>query len=314
MTGIIYDIQGYAVHDGPGIRTTVYTKGCPLKCLWCHSPESQQFEDELSVLPVKCLGTELCENACVQACPKGAISVLPPEKSLRDDSVITKVKVDRALCDNCLKCAEVCLGKALKPTGRSITAEEAFKRVEKDRFFFRDGGGATISGGEPMSQFPFTLELARRLHEAGIHVCLDTTGFAPGEHFLEILPFVDLFLYDLKHMDSIHHQKLTGVPNEQILANARLIAERGGALQIRMPVIPKLNNSEENLRATAKFCAELGDAVKTVQLLPYHNLGRSKYERIGREYRTKNIEPPSEEYMNGVLELFLSYGLPAKLH
>ena len=314
VIGRIYDIQGYAVHDGPGIRTTVYTKGCPLKCLWCHSPESQRYEDDLSFLPVKCLGTDLCEDACLNACPKGAVTKLPPEKSLRDDSMITKVTVDRSLCDNCLACAKACIGHVLKPSGREISAEEAYRRVEKDRFFFRDGGGATISGGEPMYQFEFSLELARRLHEGGIHVCLDTTGFAPAEHYLEILPYVDLFLYDLKHMDSRQHQRLTGVPNELILSNARLLAAHGGALQIRMPVIPKLNNSRENLIRTAEFCTELGEAVKTVQLLPYHNLGRSKYERIGWEYKIKNIDPPDEDSMNEVLELFLSYGLPAKLH
>jgi pyruvate formate lyase activating enzyme len=314
IVGRIYDIQGYAVHDGPGIRTTVFTKGCPLRCLWCHSPESQRLEDELSFLPVKCLGTALCGDACLSACPKGAISKRPPEKSLRDGSLLTKVQIDRGLSDNSLQCTAVCLGRALWPTGREITAEEAYRRVEKDRFFFRDGGGATISGGEPMLQFDFTLSLAKKLHAGGIHVCLDTTGFAPAARFLEILPYVDLFLYDLKHMDDARHQRLTGVPNGQILDNARLLASRGAALQIRMPVIPKLNDSRDNLVRTAEFCVELGTAVKTVQLLPYHNMGRSKYERIGREYRIKNLEPPSEEYMDRVLELFRSYGLPAKVH
>ena len=314
IIGRIYDIQGYAVHDGPGIRTTVYTKGCPLKCLWCHSPESQRYADELSFLPVKCLGTDLCENACLNACPQGALKKLPAEKSLRDDSMITKVAVNRTLCDNCLLCAEACLGRAFRPSGREISVEEAYKRVDKDRFFFSDGGGATISGGEPMYQFEFTLALAKKLHEGGIHVCLDTTGFAPAEHYLKILPYVDLFLYDIKHMDSFHHKKLTGVSNELILANARLLAENGAALQIRMPVIPKLNAGEDNLHKTAEFCVGLGNAVKTVQLLPYHNMGRSKYEKIGWEYKIKNIDPPTEEFMNAVLQLFLSYRLPAKLN
>lgn len=314
IIGRIYDIQGYAVHDGPGIRTTVYTKGCPLRCLWCHSPESQRREDELSLLPVKCLGTELCGDSCIRACPRGAITRLPPEKSLRDGSQICKVRVDRDRCDNCLACVPECMGRALTATGREISVEDAFARVEKDRFFFRKDGGATISGGEPMAQFDFTLALARRLHEAGIHVCLDTTGFAPAAQYLEILPYIDLFLYDIKHMDSRQHQRLTGVPNEQILSNARLLAGHGAALQIRVPVIPKLNARRENLEQTAAFCAELGDAVQCVQLLPYHNLGRSKYERIGWEYRIKNLDPPDEDFMAGVLQLFLDYGLPAKLH
>lgn len=314
MTGRIYDIQGYAVHDGPGIRTTVFTKGCPLHCLWCHSPESQMYENELSVLKVKCLGTELCGEDCLHVCPRGALSKLPPEKSLKDDSMITKVAVDRSLCDNCLACVDVCIGRALRSSGREISVEDACARVLKDRFVFGDDGGATISGGEPMYQYDFTLALAKALKKEGIHICLDTTGFAPAAHYLEILPYIDLFLYDLKHMDSFHHKRLTGVPNEPILENAKLLAENGGALQIRMPVIPKLNAGRENLIATAEFCVSLGDAVKCVQLLPYHDLGRSKYEKIGWEYKIKNIAPPTEDFMQEVLELFLSYGLPAKLH
>lgn len=314
IRGRIYDIQGFAVHDGPGIRTTVYTKGCPLHCLWCHSPESQYYNNELSFLPVKCVGTEKCGGLCLAACPTGALRRTEPEKSLADASMITKVDVDRAVCAGCLRCAAVCPAKALSPSGYEITVEEAYARVDRDRFFFKKDGGATISGGEAMQQFSFTYNLAMRLKEGGIHVCLDTTGFAPAEQYLQILPYIDLFLYDLKHMDTHRHQKLTGVPNELILDNARLLAAHGAALQIRVPVIPKLNASEENLHATARFCTELGDAVKLVQLLPYHAMGRSKYTRLGWPYKIKNVDPPDDETMQRVLELFQSYGLPSKLH
>ncbi len=313
VTGRIYDIQGFAVHDGPGVRTTVFLKGCPLRCLWCHSPESQRYEYELSHLPIKCVGEEKCGGLCLEACPNGALQRKEPEKSPMDESMITKIEVDRSKCVACLRCAAVCPSRALTASGTEITVEEAFARVERDRFVFKSEGGATISGGEPMAQFEFTLNLAMKLKENGIGVCLDTTGYAPPEHFLELLPFIDLFLYDIKHMDSKKHLSFTGVPNELILSNAELLAENGASLQIRIPVIPKLNASIENLQKTAEYCARLGSAVKLVQLLPYHSMGRSKYVRLGWKYKLLNLEPPEEEYMDRALELFKSCGLPGKI-
>lgn len=312
--GRIYDIQGYAVHDGPGIRTTVYTKGCPLHCLWCHSPESQRFQFELGYLPLKCLGAELCEDGCIKACSEGALSRDEPSKKMGTDILIEKVKIDRTRCNTCLKCTDACITDSLYRAGWDTTVDEVYTRVMKDVGFFKNGGGITISGGEAMSQFDFTLNLCKRLKDSGIHICLDTTGFAPTEQYLEILPYVDLFLYDIKHMNSFHHKKLTGVPNELILKNAKVLAENGAALQIRFPIIPKLNDSPENIKATAEFCASLGDAVKLVQLLPYHKAGRSKYERLGWRYRLTNVEPPEEEYMQKQLPIFTSLGLPAQVH
>ncbi len=314
VTGRIYDIQGYAVHDGPGIRTTVFTKGCPLRCLWCHSPESQNFGFELGWLDLKCLGMDLCGDACAKACPQGAVTRGEPSKRMGTDELVTKAEIDRTRCVSCLKCAEVCVTQALYTAGWDTTVDEVCDRLMKDVPFFTNGGGVTVSGGEAMSQFPFTLNLVKRLKASGIHICLDTTGFAPAEHFLEILPYVDLFLYDVKHMDSKRHKALTGVPNEQILENARLLAERGAKLQIRYPVIPKLNASRENMEANADFCLSLGEAVTLVQLLPYHQSGRSKYERLGRPYRLTNVEPPPESFMQQALELFVSKGLPAQIH
>ncbi len=314
VTGRIYDIQGYAVHDGPGIRTTVFTKGCPLHCLWCHSPESQGFGFELGWLDLKCLGMDLCGDACAKACSQGAITRGEPSKRMGTEEMVTKAAIDRSRCVGCLKCAEVCVTQALYVAGWDTTVEEVYDRLMKDVPFFTNDGGVTISGGEAMSQFPFTLNLVKRLKGSGIHICLDTTGFAPAEHFLEILPYVDLFLYDVKHMDSKRHQALTGVPNELILNNARLLAAHGAKLQIRYPVIPKLNDSRENMKATADFCLSLGEAVTLVQLLPYHKSGRSKYERLDRPYRLTNVEPPPESFMQEALELFVSKGLPAQIH
>lgn len=312
--GHIYDIQGYAVHDGPGIRTTVFTKGCPLRCLWCHSPESWHHGFELGYLPVKCVGLDLCQNACINACPEGAISRDEPVKDLAGSGMIQKAKLDRNKCTNCLKCADACVTKALYPSGWDTTVDEVYNRVIKDRPFFQDGGGITISGGEAMAQFEFTYNLAKRLKDSGIHICLDTTGFADTALYEKILPYIDLFLYDIKHMDPVMHKRLTGVSNERILDNARFLAEHGGALQIRVPVIPKLNDQESNLRSTAAFCAALGDAVKLVQLLPYHKTGRMKYDRLGWRYKLTNVEPPEDAFMLNALEMFKSYGLSCQLH
>ena len=314
VKGRIYDIQGYAVHDGPGVRTTVYTKGCPLHCLWCHSPESQGFGFELGYLDVKCSGTELCESSCIKSCPVGAITEAEPVKATGKDELIRKVNIDRQVCNGCMRCTEACLPGALYKSGWDTTVDEVFERLMKDRVFFKHGGGVTISGGEAMSQFDFTYNLAKRLKSAGLHICLDTTGFAPTEHFLKILPFIDLFLYDLKCMDSKLHERLTGVPNELILSNARYLAEHGGALQIRIPVIPKLNNREDLLRSAAEFCVSLKDAVKLVQLLPYHATGKGKYDRLGWKYRLTNVRQPDESYMQELLKMFESYGLPCQIH
>ena len=314
VAGHIYDIQGYAVHDGPGIRTTVFTKGCPLQCLWCHSPESQRHEFELGYLPIKCLGTELCQNACIDICPERAVLKKSPEQALDGSGAIQKAEIDRAKCDGCLKCADVCITKALYASGREATVGEVYDRVSKDRGFFQKGGGVTISGGEPMAQFAFTLNLAKRLKDGGLHVCLDTTGYADTKLFEEILPFIDLFLYDIKHMDTAMHKKLTGVGNELILSNARYLADNGAALQIRVPVIPKLTDKEIDLQRTAEFCASLGEAVKLVQLLPYHKTGRMKYERLGWRYKLTNVEPPEESFMLKMLEMFRGKGLNCQLY
>ena len=314
VTGRIFDIQSYAVHDGPGIRTTVYMKGCPLRCLWCHSPESQRRELELFYLPIKCIGTDVCESACLNACAEGALSVNEPVQKLDGSGLIRKISVDRGKCSACLRCADACVPRALTRVGRDATVDEIYARVDKDRVFFRNGGGVTLSGGEPMAQYAFTLNLAKRLAEGGLHVCMDTTGFAPTAQYLEVAPYIGLFLYDIKNMDSAMHERLTGVGNAQILENARALARAGAALQIRVVVIPKLRDKPDELRRTAQFCAQLGEAVKLVQLLPYHSAGKVKYERLGREYRLKKLEAPPEPDMLRLLDIFKDYGLPCQLH
>ena len=314
LIGNVYDIQKFSVHDGPGIRTTVFLKGCPLSCLWCHSPESQRFESDVAFMEIKCIGLDEC-GICKHVCPCAAIRIGETKPTALGDKEITYPELNRSLCNECMKCTSICPSTALYDPRKPMTVEEVLKKAMQDRrFYLKSGGGVTISGGEPMSQFAFTLALCKRLKAEGIHVALDTTGYAPTERFLEILPYVDLFLYDLKHMDSHHHKMLTGVPNDLIHKNARELAKNGARFQIRYPMIPKLNAGAENVKATAEFCVEIQQGIDVVQLLPYHKLGKMKYDRLGRPYRLTNVEAPSDEFMQESLKLFQSYGLNAMIH
>jgi pyruvate formate lyase activating enzyme len=314
VTGRIYDIQGFSVQDGPGIRTTVFLKGCPLRCPWCHSPESQQCYPQLSWIALKCVGTAQC-GKCLNACSKGAIT--PGRLSLRaaTQEEIQLVHIDRSICDNCADCTTVCVYKALFMCGTEYTVEELLDRASKDiPFYEQSGGGVTISGGEPLSQPEFTLAVLKGLKERQIHTALDTTGYAPYASIEKIFPYTDLFLFDLKHMDSKRHRIVVGVENKLILENAQKIAEAGGKLQIRIPVIPDFNDSEENMRETGIFCTLLGTAVTLIQLLPYHNMGVMKYQRLDDSKMILEAAPPSDEKIRSIKELLEQMGLPVTVH
>jgi pyruvate formate lyase activating enzyme len=314
LTGKVYDIQAFSVQDGPGIRTTAFLKGCPLVCPWCHSPESQAFYAQLSWIAMRCIGTAKC-GKCVRACRKEAISLGHATKHPASGEEIQHIKIDRTRCDNCGDCAKVCFPGSLYICGTDYTVEELVERVAKDKpFYDKSGGGVTISGGEALSQHEFTAETLRALKNRGIHTALDTTGYAKKEYVDEALPSTDLFLYDLKHMDSETHRNMVRVPNELILSNAEHIAEAGGKLQIRIPIIPQFNDSEENIRRTAEFCRALGEAVVTVQLLPYHNLGVVKYQRIDDSKKVMEAAPPSEEKVSRLKSIMEEYGLHVTVH
>ena len=313
-TGRLYDIQGFSVHDGPGIRTTAFLKGCPLRCPWCHSPESQAFYKQLSWMSMRCLGLEACKSRCMKACPKNAIEEGPLKTDIATGAQLRTVHVKRELCDNCGACADKCYVEALTMCGKDYTSQELVDRLLQDKSFFEtSGGGVTISGGEPLCQIDFVVEVLQGLKENGIHTALDTTGYAPWETLARTTPYVDLYLYDLKHMDSAKHKAMVAVPNEQIKENARKLAEAGKKLQVRIPVIPMFNWDEENIRATAEFCAGLGEAVQMVQLLPYHNLGVMKYLRIS-DGKPMEATPPSDEKMAQLRDLMASYGLKVTIH
>ncbi len=314
LTGRLYDIQGFSVQDGPGVRTTAFLKGCPLRCPWCHSPESQSFKPQLSWISMRCLGTDACKSRCIKACPENAIELGEIRKDATTGEELQMVHVKREACTDCGLCADKCYAEALYICGEDYTVEELVERLMQDKAFYdRSGGGITISGGEALCQVDFVVEVFKRMKEKGVHTALDTSGFAQWDTVAKTMPYTDLYLYDLKHMDSEKHNAVVKVPNEQILANAKLLAENGKKLQIRIPVIPLFNDDEENIRATAEFCKTLGDAVSVVQLLPYHNLGVMKYLRISDE-KAVEATPPSDEFMQKLKKIMEEYGLPVTIH
>ena len=294
--GKIFNIQHYSIHDGPGIRTTVFFMGCPLRCLWCQNPESQGFKPVIFFDAEKCVGC----GQCVEACPEGAIHIIEG-----------KSKTNRDQCKGHGRCVEVCPYEARSLMGRNATAGEVFEDVNSDAIFYQNsGGGVTISGGDPVAQPDFAISILKLCREAGIHTAIETCGFAKWEILKAILDYTDLVLYDIKHMDAAIHKEYTAVSNELILDNAKRIrAELKLPMLARLPVIPGYNDSLENLESAARFIAhELGNEVK-VHLLPYHRLGETKYERMEIDKGCVHIEPPSEERMEELKKMFESFGL-----
>jgi pyruvate formate lyase activating enzyme len=295
--GIIFDIQQYSIHDGPGIRTTVFFKGCPLHCPWCQNPESKLPAPQIWFDRRKCTGC----GACVVACPQKVIEIID-----------NKSKIDISKCTGCGACSTNCPNEARKIIGKRVSAQEVFKAVNDDRIFYEpSGGGVTLSGGEPLVQPEFALDVLKLCKEHGLHTALETCGFASWETFSEVLNYTDLVLFDLKHMDSAAHIKYTGVPNQLILSNlTRINKELSIPILARIPVIPGYNNSEENISSTAKFIVDKLNSSVKVHLLAYHRLGESKYEQLGLKYETY-INPPSEEEMIKLKEIIESFGLTA---
>lgn len=296
--GIVFDIKKYSIHDGPGVRTTIFLKGCPLSCWWCHNPESQSTLPEIIFRPARCIGC----GECVKACPKEAIS-----------ATAKGLKTDLFLCDRCGICADVCPAEAREMTGRTMSVEEVMKEIRKDIIFYDEsGGGVTFSGGEPLIQPKFLIELLQACGREEIHRTVDTTGFTSAETILKVAEHTDLFLYDLKHMDPEEHKKYTGVSNEIILKNLRLLAEKGAGLNIRFPVIPGVNDDEGNIRHTADFVRSLPGNQK-MNILPYHKAGIDKYDKLGMSYQLEDTEEPSGERMDDIKKELEQFGLEVKI-
>lgn len=296
--GIIFDIKRYAIHDGPGIRTTLFFKGCPLRCQWCHNPEGIASSSELMV----------SENRCAKDCAL-CIPVCPASALAKDNGRIT---VNIAQCDLCGQCVEACTYQALEIVGKEVTVAELLSEVDKDRIFFDEsGGGVTVSGGEPLEQLPFLVAFLKELKARAIHVALDTSGCVPFEDLMKVRPHVNLFLYDLKVMDSNKHEKISGVPNDLILDNLTKLSENGIPFEIRMPLIAGVNDDVENIQATMEFLISLKTKSK-VSLLPYHRGGNEKYHRLGIGNDKKIFKPPTERQMARIMKLFSEHGFSVK--
>lgn len=268
MDGIIFDIQRCSMHDGPGIRTTVFFKGCPLRCLWCHNPESQSFAPELALSEEKC---SLC-RACERVCPSGVHRFDAGRHTL-----------ERAHCTACVRCVQVCPSGALKRYGERARAEEIVALALKDEAYYAStGGGLTISGGEPLSQAAFLLELLALAKQKNLNTCVETSGYGSWNDLRRALPLTDLFLYDIKATPNAH-KALTGVECDHILSNLKRIVEWGARVVLRCPIVPGLNDTEEHfagLAALAWACPSL----EGMEILPYHDMGRGKARSIGKQY------------------------------
>jgi len=293
--GVVFDIQRFSVHDGPGIRTIVFLKGCPLRCLWCCNPESQHIETELFYNPDKCIKC----NSCFKVCQVKAI--------IKDN--YNRDRIKRNECTGCIDCTNACPSGALVLKGKIMTVDEVFNEVEKDRRFFQSSdGGVTISGGEPFFQHVFLLELLKKIKDNGISTAVETSGFASWEIIQKNINFIDYFLYDIKHMDSKKHIEYTGVSNDIILSNLEALIKAGKDVTLRMPLIPGYNTDKDNIVATAYFAREIG--IKKIGLLPYHNLGESKYKFLNRIYSLSYIHPDdTDDMVKDASKIFMEYGL-----
>ena len=293
-TGLIFDVRRYAIHDGPGIRTTVFLKGCPMRCWWCHNPEGQGSEPELIFRKSRCNRCGICE----QKCQRNAISL-----------VTRSIRVERKNCIPCQTCSSACPSDALSIVGKLMSAAEVIEEVEKDHSFYEEsGGGVTFSGGEPLSQPDFLEGVLTECKKRIIHTTLDTCGFADEVVIDRIQEKVDLFLYDIKIMNDEKHKKYTGVSNQRILQNLTKLADGGSEIVISCPIIPGINDDKKNIDETVKFISSLSN-IRQVNLLPYHRAGIEKYKSLNRSYRLEKVQPPSDQKIKSMRDQIETLGI-----
>ncbi|MBN2543300.1 glycyl-radical enzyme activating protein [bacterium] len=300
LKGLIFDIQGYSVHDGSGCRTLVFLSGCPLRCRWCSNPEGQLLRQRLLHRESKCVHKYY---RCVDACPHDAIRMMDGESP--------PVEFDRSFCDSCdtMDCSSACLNEALRISGRYYTVDELMRILLRDQGFWGSNGGVTFGGGEPLLQAEFLLAALKKCQESYMHTALETCAHAPTETLLEALNFTEMLFIDLKHIDPDAHLAGTGVTNNLILENIRAVASSvwNGRLIIRVTIVPGYNDTMENLSQTAEFISKA--KLKEVNLLPFHRLGQSKYQQLGLEYEFANASPPSGDEMSKYQGIFENAGL-----
>ena len=295
---LFFDIKRYALHDGPNIRTTVFFKGCPLRCLWCHNPEGIGCEIEVVTVQERCIGCRECVDGC-------------PEQALRwDGTVIIR---DEQRCSLCLNCVEICPSLAHEAVGYRASIDEIIGEISKDQpFYDQSGGGVTFSGGEPLAQAGQLVELLKRCGELEIHRSVDTSGHAETSTLLEVAAHTDLFLFDLKQMDNQLHEHFTGVGNEQILANLETLSKNGARIRIRFPLVATVNDSVENVEAMGRFLSDLG-TIEHVDLLVYHDLAGSKYKKLGKPDLTDKAYRIGSESVDRTTRLLEAHGLTIHL-
>ncbi len=295
--GIIFNIQKHSIHDGPGIRTTVFLKGCHLKCWWCHNPESINPKKEMIFWKDRCINCGDCQNAC---------DVNGVEQNVHNH------ENDNKQCILCGKCVEVCPTEAREIIGKSMTIHEVLEEIEKDSVFYDEtGGGVTFSGGEPLLQHEFLYDILRKCKEKGIHTAIDTSGYVTWDVFEKIVDYVDLFLYDIKHFDKNLHRKYTGVSNGLILENLEKLSTVHNNIIIRVPIIPSINDDKKNILKIGEFIQSLN--LHDVNILPYHNTGMDKYERLNKGYKLSFLECPSKESMIKIKDLLDRFALSVKI-
>ena len=300
--GLVSQIVHGSFVDGYGIRTTVFMKGCPLRCLWCCNPEGQQGYPEISFTSSKCSG---CGN-CIPLCPVNAIRA---DGSSENGTII----IDRRICTNCGECIEKCFTGALEFFGRYYSVDELFQVVIKDRQFYQSsGGGVTIGGGEPTFQTSFVHAFIEKCRNNYIHIAVDTCGYTSTEEGMEILKKADLLLYDLKNMESEKHLKITEVSNKIILSNLRTLNSMGKEIIIRMPLIPEYTDSEKNVTLMAQFLAGLKSIIR-VDIIPFHKYGVIKYQKLGKLYKLDRLRPISDQRVNEIKNIFRLYGINAQI-
>jgi pyruvate formate lyase activating enzyme len=295
---IITNIQGFSIHDGPGIRTVVFFKGCPLSCQWCANPECLSGKPQMGFLKDLCMHC----GKCLEACPNNAILQAEGEH-----------RIDYSRCQSCGQCNDQCYYGALVRYGESMTLAEVWDAVRRDKIFYESSGGVTVSGGEPLLYPAFVRELFELSRQERINTCVETCGFVDPEALLEIIPVTDHFLFDLKLMDPEGHRKQTGQSNDKILKSAALLIERGADVLFRQPLIPGVNDAIENIEATARFLISLGKNAAKLQIMPFHRMGQSKYKALNMIYTMEGLGAAEDEQAEAALKAYVQCGIDCSI-